>query len=103
MLLANKGVSFARAVVDAAIAELLPQYVTLMNTAQPTQANSAPAPAAAVPDTSFVGAWTGEVLTESGEVKMQLTVSDSGAVRATFSSRPGESTGRGRRNVASKR
>jgi len=101
VLLANKGVSFARAVVDAAIAELLPQYVTLMNTAQPTQANSAPAPA--VLDTSFVGAWTGEVLTESGEVKMQLTVSDSGAVRATFSSRPGESTGRGRRNVASKR
>lgn len=96
MLLAHKGVSFARAVVDAAIAELLPRYATLMNTAQPTQANSAPAPAPAVVDTSFVGTWTGEVLTESGEVKMRLTVSDSGAVRATFSSRPGESTGRAR-------
>jgi CubicO group peptidase (beta-lactamase class C family) len=96
VLLANKGVSFARAVVDAAIAELLPRYAALMNATQPAQASNASTPAPAALDTSFVGGWTGEVLTESGEVKMQLTVSDSGAVLATLSSRPGASPGRAR-------
>ncbi len=96
VVLANKGVSFARAVVDAAIADLLPRYAELMNAPQPTQTSAMPAAAPAPLDTSFVGAWRGELLTESGEVKMDLTVSDSGAVRATFSSRPGASPGRAR-------
>jgi CubicO group peptidase (beta-lactamase class C family) len=96
VVLANKGVSFASNVVDAAIAELLPRYAALLQSTQQAPATSAPVPAAQGLDTSFVGAWTGVVLTESGEVKMQLTVRDSGAVRATFSSRPGESPGRAR-------
>lgn len=95
VVLANKGVTFARAVVDAAIAEVLPRYAELMNAPQPTPASSAPV-APAVLDSSFVGTWRGEVLTESGEVKMELTVSNTGAVRATYSSRPGESPGQAR-------
>jgi len=66
-----------------------------MNAPQPTPASSAPV-APTVLDSSFVGTWRGEVLTESGEVKMELTVSNTGAVRATYSSRPGESPGQAR-------
>lgn len=96
LVLANKGVSFARDVVDAAIADVLPQYATLMKAAQQVPPSSGAVPVPTVLDSSFVGAWSGEVLTESGELKMQLTVSDSGTVRATLSSRAGESTGRAR-------
>ena len=97
VVLANKGVTFASDVVDAAIAEVLPQYAAAMKaTTQPAQASGAQAPPVALLDTSFVGAWSGEVLTETGEVKMQITVSDSGAVRATYSSRGEESPGRAR-------
>jgi CubicO group peptidase (beta-lactamase class C family) len=95
VVLSNKGVSFASNVVDAAISDLLPRYAAGLTAAQQTP-RSTPAPATQILDTSFVGAWTGSVLTESGEVAMQLTVSDSGAVRAAFSSRPGESPGRAR-------
>jgi len=94
VVLANKGVSFASNVVDAAIAELLPRFAAMQKSAQQTPASSPPVRAAQLLDTSFVGAWTGEVLTESGEVKMQLMVLDSGAARATFTSRPGKSPGR---------
>jgi len=96
VVLANKGVSFASDVADAVIAELLPRYAAGLDSTRRTPATSAPAPAAARLDTSFVGAWTGFVRTESAEVKMQLTVSDSGAARATFSSRSGDSPGRAR-------
>lgn len=101
VVLSNKGVSFAGDVVDAAIGELLPSYAAAMQTANAQQAMSRPAaaPQAAL-DTSLTGEWSGEVITESGEVKMDLTVSDSGAARATFSSRAGDSPGRARRRPA---
>jgi hypothetical protein len=96
VLLANKGVTFASDVVDAAIARLLPRYAAMMNVTRPPQASNASSPAPAPLDSSFTGGWAGEVLSESGEVKMQLTVSESGAVLATLSSRPGQSPGRAR-------
>ena len=99
VVLSNKGVGFAGDVVDAAIAEALPSYGTAMKaaTAQQPAPSATPAPARVTLDSSFVGAWSGEVLTETGEVTMHVMVSDSGAVRATFSSREGESPGRARR------
>jgi hypothetical protein len=99
VVLANKGVGFSSDVIDAMIAELLPRYAEGW-TAQRTRARAAAsAPAATTPpparlDSAFVGTWRGIAKAERGDVPIEVTVADSGALRATVGVKPSERTGR---------
>ena len=96
VVLANKGVGFPGEVIDEVLAAMLPRYA-VRRAARARQTGGTPAaPAVSSLDPTFVGAWTGIVRAESGDVPIAITVADSGAVRGKLGSRSGEIAGRAR-------
>ena len=92
-VVANKGVS-QEGVVDAVLGELLPRYAAQ----QAAQANATPAPAATVVsvDSMFTGTWRGAVRTETGELPLDIEISNAGVARATVGQTVEERGGRAR-------
>ncbi|HEY2848680.1 MAG TPA: serine hydrolase domain-containing protein [Gemmatimonadaceae bacterium] len=90
VVLVNKGVGFAGAATDAALAAVLPKYADAMavsaaQAAAPTSATPAAPPKPL--DSTMVGDWVGVVQTAGGDVSLEFTVAPSGAVRAHIGTR----------------
>jgi CubicO group peptidase (beta-lactamase class C family) len=85
MVLVNKGVAFAGAATDAALAAVLPKYAEAMK-ASGTTAAASPSSASAPPrqplDSTVVGTWAGIVHAAGGDVPVQFTISPGGEFRA---------------------
>jgi CubicO group peptidase (beta-lactamase class C family) len=90
VVLVNKGVSFAGAATDAALAAVLPTYGDSIaaNAARATSQPSVAPPAPPKPlDSVMVGDWVGVVRTAAGDVRLQFTIGSNGAVRARVGTR----------------
>ncbi len=93
VVLVNKGVAFAGAATDAAIAALLPRYGEAMKAAAASAAAAAPRSTAGARtspqflDSSMVGSWAGVVRAAGGDVPVQFTIAPSGEVRARIGAR----------------
>lgn len=90
VVLVNKGVAFAGAATDAALASVLPKYGEAMKAAAAATASSQGAASASPPrslDSTIVGVWTGVVRAAGGNVNVQLTIAPSGAVHARIGAR----------------
>ena len=96
VVLANKGVGFTGGVVDALIAAMLPRYAELRAQAASSAKAQSPAPTRIKLDSTFVGTWVGSIRAEDGDVPVEITMTDSGSVRATVGSHSGERLGRAR-------
>jgi hypothetical protein len=90
VVLVNKGVAFAGAATDAALAAVLPKYAEAMTASAATTATSQGAAPAAPPqalDAAVVGVWTGVVYAAGGNVPVQFTIAPGGEVRARVGAR----------------
>jgi hypothetical protein len=81
VLLSNIGNAPASHIVDELLSILLPAYGEKRATAAAPVATSGPA-VEVPPSTTFIGAWTGLIRTESGDVPLSLTIHPSGDVHA---------------------
>jgi CubicO group peptidase (beta-lactamase class C family) len=91
VVLVNKGVAFAGAATDAALAAVLPKYAEAMKAAAATavSSQSAVAPGARPKplDSTMVGMWAGLVGAAGGDVPVQFTIAPSGEVHARIGAR----------------
>jgi hypothetical protein len=92
VVLVNKGVAFAGAATDAALAAVLPKYAESMAAAAANAKaqSSAPAAAAVPPkplDSAMVGEWVGVVRAAGGDVPVQFTIAPGGEVRSRIGAR----------------
>jgi CubicO group peptidase (beta-lactamase class C family) len=89
-VLVNKGVAFAGAAADAALAAVLPKYAEAMKASAATAVASQTSASPTAPqslDSIEVGTWAGTVRTAGGEVNLQFIISPDGAVRARVGTR----------------
>jgi CubicO group peptidase (beta-lactamase class C family) len=86
VVLVNISVSFPGEVIDAILSAMLPRYAELHAAQQVRATSGAPTPSSvALPaplDSVLVGTWRGMIRAEHGDVPLEITVSDSGAIRA---------------------
>lgn len=93
VVLVNKGVAFAGAATDAALAAVLPKYAQAMRASEVVGATSqgATRAAAAQPpkllDSTMTGTWAGVVHTPGGDVRIQLRIAPRGDVQARIGAR----------------
>ena len=91
VVLVNKGVAFAGAATDAALAAVSPKYAEAMAATAATAKAQSSAPAAAPPrtslDSTMVGEWRGVVRAVGGDVPVQFTIAPGGEVRARIGAR----------------
>jgi CubicO group peptidase (beta-lactamase class C family) len=90
VVLVNKGVSFAGAATDAALAAVSSGYADAMKASAAATAPSsgaAPIPPPSL-DSTMVGSWAGIVRTAAGDVPVQFDIALSGEVRARIGARP---------------
>jgi CubicO group peptidase (beta-lactamase class C family) len=91
VVLVNKGVAFAGAATDAALAAVLPKYAAAMAASAATAQSNAPSATAASPpkplDSTMVGEWVGVVRAAGGDVPVQFTIGAGGDVRARIGAR----------------
>jgi hypothetical protein len=90
VVLVNKGVAFAGAATDAALAAVLPKYADSMAAAAASTPAQSSAPASSPPkplDSTMVGLWAGVVHAASGDVPVEFTIAPSGVVRARIGAR----------------
>ncbi len=90
VVLVNKGVAFADAAADAALAAVLPKYAEAMQASAATAAasqTSGSATASPLLDSTEVGTWWGTVHAAGGNVNLQFIISPDGAVRAGVGTR----------------
>lgn len=90
VVLVNKGVAFAGAATDAALAAVLPKYAEAMRASANATAGSQGAAPTSTPqplDSTMVGEWAGVVHTAGGDVPVQFTIVTSGAVHARIGAR----------------
>ena len=93
VVLVNKGVAFAGAAADAALAAVLPKYAEAMATAEATvkAQSNAPAPSAsATPpqlDSTIVGEWVGTIHAARGDVPVQFTIAPGGDTKVRVGTR----------------
>jgi CubicO group peptidase (beta-lactamase class C family) len=91
VVLVNKGVAFAGAATDAALAAVLPKYAEAIKAAAATAASSQGAAAPSAPpqplDSTMVGVWAGVVRAAGGDVPVQFIIAPSGAVQARIGAR----------------
>jgi len=90
VVLVNKGVAFAGAATDAAIAAVLPKYAEAMaaNAASVSAQSKAATPAPPKPlDSTIVGEWVGEVHAAGGVVPLQFTIASDGSARVRVGAR----------------
>ena len=89
VVLVNKGVAFAGAATDAALAAVLPKYADAMKASAATAAASS-SPASATPqplDSTMVGSWAGVVRAAGGDVPVLFTIAPGGEVGARLGAR----------------
>jgi hypothetical protein len=90
-VLVNKGVAFAGAATDAALAAVLPKYAEAMAAAAATAKAQSSTPATAAArrplDSTMVGAWVGVVRAAGRDVPVQLTIASAGELRARIGAR----------------
>ena len=89
VVLVNKGVAYAGAATDAALAAVLPRYADAMKASAATAAISqgaAPAPLQPL-DSTMVGTWAGVVCAPGGEVPVQFSITPGGEVHARIGAR----------------
>lgn len=90
VVLVNKGVAFAGAATDAALAAVLPRYADAMKASAAAAAASpsgTPAPNPKLLDSTMVGTWAGVVRAAGGDVPVQFTIAPGGEVRARIGTR----------------
>jgi CubicO group peptidase (beta-lactamase class C family) len=89
VVLVNKGVAFAGAATDAALAAVLPRYADAMKASAATAATPSPAPATTpqLLDSTMVGSWAGVVRTASGDVRVEFDIAPGGEVRSRIGAR----------------
>jgi CubicO group peptidase (beta-lactamase class C family) len=94
VVLVNKGVAFAGAATDAALAAVLPTYAESMRTTAATAVGAAAADPRAPLDSTMVGRWVGVVHAASGDVRVQFTIAPGGNVQARIGERSDSGTAR---------
>jgi hypothetical protein len=93
VVLVNKGVAFAGAATDAALAAVLPKYAEAMiaSEANAKAQSSTPSGSAAAAhtqlDSTIVGEWAGTVRATRGDVPLQFTIAPGGEMRARIGTR----------------
>jgi CubicO group peptidase (beta-lactamase class C family) len=90
VVLVNKGVAFAGAATDAALAAVLPRYAEAMKASAATASASPSSASATRPqplDSTVVGTWVGVARAVGGDVTVQFTISPDGEVRARIGAR----------------
>jgi CubicO group peptidase (beta-lactamase class C family) len=89
VVLVNKGVAFAGAATDAALAAVLPGYADAMRASAATAATAqSAAPARLQPlDSTMVGTWVGVVRAAGGDVPVQFAITPGGEVHARIGAR----------------
>jgi hypothetical protein len=92
VVLVNKGVAFAGAATDAALAAVLPKYAEAMATtdaAVKAQSNAPPGASATPPqlDSTIVGEWVGTIRAAHGDVPMQFTIAPAGDMKVRVGAR----------------
>jgi CubicO group peptidase (beta-lactamase class C family) len=102
VVLVNKGVAFAGAATDAALAALLPKYAESRASAASAAAQSSAATATPPKplDSTMVGEWVGVVHAAGGAVPVQFTIAAGGAVRARIGTRSDSGVARASAQVA---
>lgn len=90
VVLVNKGVAFAGAATDAALAAVLPKYAESMAASAAAQSGAVGAPATVPPkllDSTVVGVWAGVVRAAGHDVPVQLSIAPNGAVQVRVGAR----------------
>jgi hypothetical protein len=91
VVLVNKGVAFAGAATDAALAAVLPKYAEAMATAEATvkAQSNAPSTPATPPqlDSTIVGEWVGTVRATRGDVPVRFTIAPGGDMKVRVGTR----------------
>src|SRR6185369_9512188 len=93
VVLVNKGVAFAGAAADSALAAVLPKYAEAMATAEATvkaQSNAPASSASATPpqlDSTIVGEWVGTIHAARGDVPVQFTIAPGGDTKVRVGTR----------------
>jgi hypothetical protein len=97
VVIVNKGVGFPQDVADAAIGALLPRYAASMAAQGAQLASASASPRAPTHiDSAFVGTWTGFVRAEKDDMRMVLTIGDTGQVQAAIEGEDAPRLGRAR-------
>jgi Beta-lactamase len=96
-VLVNKGVGFAGAATDAALAALLPRYAEGLAARDRERAQQGSAPPSATPtalDSTVVGAWVGRIRTADRDIPLELAFAANGEVQARIAERTDVGTAR---------
>jgi hypothetical protein len=89
VVLVNKGVGFAEAAGDAALAGVLSRYGEGLAARERERTTSQAGEVALAPtlDSTVVGAWTGSIRTTDSEIPLELTIARDGQVQARIGAR----------------
>jgi CubicO group peptidase (beta-lactamase class C family) len=97
VVLVNKGIGFAGAATDAALAAVLPKYAESIAASAVAPSNSSGTtvtPPRINLDSTMVGTWTGVVRSAGGDVPVQFIIASNGSAQARIGERADSGTAR---------